>query len=153
MHAPVLIPRVPIDAAHSKANLTPASAGSVWSNLNAEKSASTTSSSEQVPLIYLGRGVLTKCFLIERQSGGSSAFNALLAIAIDGNVIYADAACIARQSSIRVVVGNLITRTAGSLYAIWEDSEGLPFNQSCVIGFTSDGTQNIDVAWEISKKN
>lgn len=151
-HAPILIPVVAIDASHAKQNITAASAGTIFTNLALQNTAASTSSSLQTAVSYTGRGVLTKLVAIEKTSGGTTAYNAAVKVTIDGNVVYNDSAALARQSQMRVILGNqLITGT--DLISVTHSSIGLPFNQSCKIEYSSsDGTTTTTVGWNISKK-
>lgn len=150
-HAPILIPAVTIDAAHGTMNVTAASAGSIFTNFNVGQSASTTSASTQTAVNYTGRGVLTKCFLMEKTSGGTTNYSALLKITIDGNVVYNQSATLTRESQLHVVVGNQAVYGT-DLIGIIDDDMGLPFNKSCKIEYASDGTITTTVAWKIKKK-
>lgn len=151
-HAPILIPAVTIDASHAKLSITAASAATIFNNLALQNTASSTSSSLQTAVNYTGRGVLTKCLAIEKTSAGTTAYNAAVKITIDGNVVYNDTAALARQSQMRVILGNQLV-TGTDLISVTHASIGLPFNQSCKIEYSSsDGTTTTTVAWNISKK-
>lgn len=151
-HAPLMLPRVTIDSAHAQVNVTPASAGAVWNAFNLSTSAVSNANTLQTAVSYTGRGVLKLCLVTEKDSGAAAAFNAELKITIDGTVVYDDAAAIAAGSQMRVVVGNLLTIAAGTLYALTDDSIGLPFNKTCLVQYKSDGVHNTTVGWKIAKK-
>lgn len=151
-HAPVMVPRVTIDPAHAQTNVTAASATAIWNAFNLASSASTTLNTLQTAVSYTGRGVLKLCLITEKDSGAAAAFNAELKITIDGTTVYDDTAAIAAGSQMRVVVGNLLTITAGTLYALTDDSIGLPFNKTCVIQYKSDNVHTVTVGWKIAKK-
>ena len=87
----------------------------------------------------------------EFAAGATAAFNAELKITIDGTVVYDDAACIARESSMHVVVGG-IAIIGTTMISVNESAIGLPFNTSCKIEFKSDGTRSITAGWKIAKK-
>ena len=148
-HAPILIPQVSIDAAHSQRSLS--SAATDWSGLNWQNSASTTSGAIQTALDYVGRGVLTKLAVAEVTSGGATARTfGVTTITIDGNVVY-QAAPITGESRIRVIVGNL-SGVSGTNLAIADEFPGLPFNASCKIEYISDGVRTLSIGWKIAKK-
>lgn len=147
-HAPILIPRTTIDAAHTQINS--ATANTTWTNQNWVNTASSLSASVQTALTYTGRGVLRLCAVTEKASGGTAAFNAELKITIDGNVVYDDAACLNREQSYRVVLGQYIDTTGGGMFL--DDPIGLPFNATCKIEYKSDGTRTVTVGYRVSKK-
>ena len=150
-HATLMIPRVTIDAAQAKINVSGADAGNTLANMYLEKFVTTTSNTIQTAVSYIGRGVLSMVMLGEFVSTGTAAFNAQLKITIDDNVVYDDAASIARESSLRVVVGGVAIIAAGQI-SVSESAIGLPFNSSCLIQYKSDGTRTITAGWKIAKK-
>lgn len=148
-HAPILIPQVTIDAAHSQRSL--ASASGDWTGLNWQSSTSTTSGSEQTAVEYIGRGILTKLAVAEVTSGGASARTfGNTTITIDGNVVF-QGVPITGESRIRVIVGNLLG-VSGTDLAVIDGHPGLPFNASCKITYISDGTRTLSIGWKIAKK-
>lgn len=151
-HAPIMIPRVTIDSAHNVLQLTAANSVAILAQLVLTNTAASTSATIQTAVSYTGRGILTKCIIGEFSGVGTVAYNAELKITIDGNVVYDVANAITRQQQIRVVVGNLIDIQADAQLAVTDGYPGLPFNNSCLIEYKSDGTRNTTVGWKIAKK-
>lgn len=143
-HAPIMVPRVTIDAAHAQVNSTTAYTGT---NFNAAQTATTTSASFATAINYVGRGVLTKFLIAEVTSGGAISRQFGAKITIDGNVVYSDSNALTRETATRVIVGNL-----NGTVSILDEFPGLPFNQSCKLEFASDGTRTLTAAWKIAKK-
>lgn len=150
-HAPIMIPRVTIDAAHSERNIAAASAGAIWTAFMLQNTATSTSASAATAVEYLGRGVLTKFAIAEVTSGGINPRTFGAKITIDGNVLYDVSNAVTRESSIRVIIGNLVDVSGTNLG--WIDAHpGLPFNSQCKLEFTSDGTRTLTAGWKIAKK-
>jgi hypothetical protein len=123
----------------------------IWTAFSLANTASTTSSTYTTAVEYLGRGVLTKFGIAEVTSGAlvNRALGARLTI--DGNILYADTSAVSRESSLRVIVGNLINVSGTNLG--WTDAvPGLPFNSQCKLEIRSDGTRTTTSAWKIAKK-
>ena len=156
-HAPILIPKVAVDAAHGKFNLVAASAGGIWTNLNWGNSTTTTAGTLQTAVNYLGRGVLTKCVIAEVTSAGTGAIvnaDTGLVITIDGTKVYDNdgTGVISRQSSMRVVVGNFFFTLSTDSPCVLDEVPGLPFNASCKIEYRSNAVGTISIGWKIAKK-
>jgi hypothetical protein len=151
-HAPILIPATTIDASHAKLNITAASAGTIFNQLALESTAASSSSTTQTAVSYTGRGVLNKVVVIEKTSGGTSAYNAAVKITIDDTAVYNQSAALNRQSQMRVILGNQLV-TGTDLISVTKDPIGLPFNKSCKIEYSSsDGSTTTTVGWNIAKK-
>lgn len=145
-HAPVLIPRVTIDAASTAFTIVAAG----FDNLKLPNSGNTSSASLTTLLTYTGRGVLQKLVIVEKTSGGAAANAIALKITVDGNVVLNDASFIPTQMQLRAAVGSLVMRSTSDV-EVHDDSIGLPFNSSILIEYsTAAGT--IHGGWKLSKK-
>lgn len=152
-HAPFAIPRVTIDAKQAQFNFATADRTTILAALAFGTSATTASATFTTAVSYAGRGVLTMAMLGEFNAG-IMANNGGLRLTIDGNVVYSSGAHITRQSSLRVLVGSLVVpNSAPTALAIVADDDGVPFNSSCLIEFSSNGTRLVTAAWKIAKKS
>lgn len=150
-HAAILVPQTTIDAAHAQKNLTAASAGAIFTAFSLEKTGSTTANTNQTIVDYQGRGVLTKFGIAEVTAGLTNPRTFGAKITIDGNVIYDVSNALTRESSIRVIVGNLFDVSGTNIG--WTDGvPGIPFNSQCKLEYVSDGTRTLSYGYKISKK-
>lgn len=150
-HAPIMVPRVTIDAAHSQQNFAAASASAIAAAFSLQNTATSTSASVATAVEYLGRGVLTKFAIMEVTAGATNSRTFGAKLTIDGNVVYDVSNALTRESAIRVIVGNLVN-VSGTNLGFLDEAPGLPFNSQCKLEFTSDGTRTLTAAWKIAKK-
>ena len=147
-HAPLLIPRITIDPASTEFVIVAAG----FNNLNLPNTTSTTSTSAVQAFSYTGRGVLQKLVMAEIASGGAAAQASSLDITVDGNVVFSSAVATTTQSSMKVIVGDLLLKESTSLIHVADDSIGLPYNKSIVVNYRTNVAGTIHLGWKVAKK-
>jgi hypothetical protein len=151
-HGSLLIPAVTIDAAHSQVSLTAATAAAQFARFKLQNTGTSTSASAATAVDYVGRGVLTKFGIAEVTAGATTARTFGAKITLDGNVIYDVSNALTRESAVRIIVGNAYVDVNDTSFGWFDEVPGLPFNSSCKLEYTSDGTRTLTAAWKIAKK-
>ena len=151
-----VVPRTTLDAGSAIVSGTATQIGQSLTHMYLPSSATSTSATPVTALSYTGRGVLQRVIGISQIVGtGSTAAGMTISITIDGvlvstTVLSANNQLVAALGYIRLQMPNT---GASSIYGGDDDPNGLPFNESCLIEYSSaTAGQGVTVGWRVLKK-